>query len=203
MPTPLHPCGWQCHGEGLALHMGIGWELPQGRDGGGHRLSAAVPPPPCTSTPATRTPPPPAGHETDTTSQSLIGAARATSLTPRHTTRTPPPQNNTQKGGAGLGTPPYTPTATQRHSKSTQQGPGSASPAGIEGLGGGRGGQGLGEVGAGAWVLQPKCYREKHLRAHPGEGRTPSPPPQRAPRLWGGNGAGGAQGGEGGLLGAL
>lgn len=160
------------------------------RDGGGHTLTTA-----------TQIHPP--RRDTDTTSQSLIGAGQATSLTPQHTALTPLPKTAHRKlGGVGLGTTPQQHKGTAKaHSKALALllwwaqrgwGRGQGEQEGLErdqrrGL------------DAPAQVLKGKAP-ESLLG---GKGQPPASPPQQAQRLWKGNRAGGAQSGEGGLLGAL
>lgn len=108
---------------------------------------------------------------------SLMGGSPSYKCHPTAHHTQPPPQNSTQKEGGGEGTP-QAPQSTQRHSKSTQQGPGSAPMGGwgVRGHGGGR------ESGHG-WVLQTECKREKHPGVHEEQ--------RGASRLWGGGGVGG------------
>lgn len=200
MPTPLHPHGWQCPREGLTLHWGTGGEILQGRGGlgvGGTTTGFLQPcRPPCTPYPNTNPP----GHETDATSQSLIGAARATSLTPRHTTLIPLPKTTHGKGGGGewLRTLPIPQTHTPHpeQDRDTAKAHSKALAPLFWRAQRGWGGLGwAGRVRARDRVFQPKCWRETLLR--PSWEEDPPLPPQQALRLWGVNRAGGVQGGEG------
>lgn len=111
------------------------------------------------------------GHNTDTTSQSLMGAARATSVTPQHTTRSPLPKTAHRKGVGEREPPSPPPEHTEAQQKHTAR-PWLPWRA--------RGHQGM--VGCSA--------RGKSTQGSPRGRGDPS-------RLWGGSGAGGAESGQG------
>lgn len=96
-------------------------------------------------------------------------------MSPHGTQHTfPLPKTTHRNGGWRLGPPtPHTPTATQRHSKSTQRGPGSA-PEGSGGCS-----RGLG--------APAKMLKEKAPESPTGEEGTPTPPLSK-PQGWGGSG---------------
>lgn len=111
--------------------------------------------------PPTSMPPPPdtMGRHTDTTRQSLMGAAGATNLTPQHTARSPLPKTahgGREEGDTGISisivSPPPPHTHTQEHRGTTKahskvpalllQGGGRLGRAGAQGWGGEWGGRG-------------------------------------------------------------
>lgn len=120
--------------------------------------------------------------------QSLMGAARATSVTPQHTTRSPLPKTAHRKrvGEREAPSPPRAHRGTAKaHSRAL---------APLLGGHGGLGGPGHGGVRAGL-SAPAKMLGGKAPKNPRGEEGTPPAP--RASRLWGGDGAGGTGSGKG------
>lgn len=201
VPTPLHPCGWQCHGEGLALHMGIGWELPQGRDGGGHRLSAAVPPPPLHLHPSyTNTPPPRRTRDRHHLAEFNWGSPSYKSHPTAHDTHPPSPKQHTE-GGGRAGDPPIHPHSnTEAQQKHTAR-PWLRFSGRHRGAGGGPGRAGAGRGRSRGLGAPAKMLQGKAPESPPGGREDPKPPPPASPKAvgrqwgrgcagWGGGAAG-------------
>lgn len=150
----------------------------QVRDGG-HRGSAGLSPPP---PPHLYAPPPDTmGRHTDTTRQSLMGAAGATNLTPQHTARSPLPKTahgGREEGDTGISIsivspPPHTPRNTEAQQKHTARsrlcscrGGGDIGESGGSGLGGRVGWEGRGQH-AGLGPCRMRWHRDAEQRGDP------------------------------------